>query len=85
MWKAAAFIISSPGFRSKLSGWFNSQVFEFAQGFDEFMNVVIDEAAEVFVKDAKPRRELGMSSLLPPFHLSLYQTIYPYDLISASS
>lgn len=29
------------------------------QGFDEFMNVVIDEAAEVFVKDAKPRRELG--------------------------
>jgi len=29
------------------------------QGFDEFMNLVIDEAAEVFVKDAKPRRELG--------------------------
>jgi len=28
-------------------------------GFDEFMNLVIDEAAEVFVKDAKPRRELG--------------------------
>ena len=23
------------------------------------MNVVIDEAAEVYVKDAKPRRELG--------------------------
>jgi hypothetical protein len=23
------------------------------------MNIVIDEAAEVFVKDAKPRRELG--------------------------
>ncbi|KAJ8091367.1 hypothetical protein PM082_015085 [Marasmius tenuissimus] len=30
-------------------------------GFDEFMNVVIDEAAEVFVKEAKPRRELGMT------------------------
>ncbi|TFY72236.1 hypothetical protein EVG20_g759 [Dentipellis fragilis] len=30
-----------------------------AAGFDEFMNLVIDEAAEVFVKDAKPRRELG--------------------------
>lgn len=25
------------------------------------MNVVIDEAAEVYVKDAKPRRELGAS------------------------
>lgn len=25
------------------------------------MNLVIDEAAEVFVKDAKPRRELGAS------------------------
>jgi hypothetical protein len=29
------------------------------QGFDEFMNVVIDEATEVYVKEAKPRRELG--------------------------
>jgi hypothetical protein len=29
------------------------------QGFDEFMNLVVDEAAEIFVKDAKPRRELG--------------------------
>lgn len=27
------------------------------------MNVVIDEAAEVFVKDAKPRRELGEYSV----------------------
>jgi hypothetical protein len=26
------------------------------------MNVVIDEAAEVYVKDAKPRRELGALS-----------------------
>lgn len=24
------------------------------------MNIVIDEAAEVYVKDAKPRRDLGM-------------------------
>ena len=31
----------------------------FLQGFDEFMNVVIDEAAEVYVKEVKPRRELG--------------------------
>ena len=36
------------------------------QGFDEFMNVVIDEATEVYVKDAKPRRELGA---LLSFHL----------------
>jgi len=28
-------------------------------GFDEFMNIVIDDAAEVYVKDAKPRRDLG--------------------------
>lgn len=28
------------------------------------MNVVIDEAAEVYVKDAKPRRELGESHRL---------------------
>jgi small nuclear ribonucleoprotein (snRNP)-like protein len=33
--------------------------FIYLQGFDEFMNVVLDDAAEVFVKDAKPRRELG--------------------------
>jgi hypothetical protein len=32
------------------------------QGFDEFMNVVIDDAAEVYVKEAKPRRELGAST-----------------------
>ena len=29
------------------------------QGFDEFMNVVVDDAAEIYVKEAKPRRELG--------------------------
>jgi small nuclear ribonucleoprotein (snRNP)-like protein len=33
------------------------------QGFDEFMNVVIDDAAEVYVKEAKPRRELGASTI----------------------
>ena len=32
------------------------------QGFDEFMNVVIDDAAEVFVKDTKPRRDIGMAA-----------------------
>ena len=26
------------------------------------MNVVMDDAAEVYVKDAKPRRELGTSN-----------------------
>jgi len=29
------------------------------QGFDEFMNVVLDQAAEVYVNGTKPRRELG--------------------------
>lgn len=29
------------------------------QGFDEFMNLVIDDAVEVYVKEAKPRKELG--------------------------
>ena len=33
-----------------------------AQGFDEFMNIVMDDAAEVYVKDAQPRRELGASN-----------------------
>jgi len=28
-------------------------------GFDEFMNIIVDDAAEIYVKDAKPRRELG--------------------------
>jgi hypothetical protein len=35
-----------------------------SQGFDEFMNVVVDEAAEVYLKDAKPRRELGTYACL---------------------
>ena len=33
-----------------------------SQGFDEFMNIVLDDAAEVYVKDAKPRREVGAHS-----------------------
>ncbi|QRV86252.1 small nuclear ribonucleoprotein E [Ceratobasidium sp. AG-Ba] len=28
-------------------------------GFDEFMNVVIDDAEEVYAKDVKPRRSVG--------------------------
>lgn len=32
------------------------------------MNVVIDEAAEVYVKDAKPRRELGEIPYLDAFN-----------------
>ena len=40
-----------------------------AQGFDEFMNVVMDDAAEVFVKDAQPRRELGTSCIYSQYLL----------------
>lgn len=37
------------------------------------MNVVIDEAAEVYVKDAKPRRELGqLWNSFPLFTLTLF-------------
>ncbi|KAH7929358.1 hypothetical protein BV22DRAFT_1192101 [Leucogyrophana mollusca] len=43
-------------------------------GFDEFMNVVIDEAAEVYVKDAKPRRELGRI-LLKGDNITLIQQV----------
>jgi hypothetical protein len=35
------------------------------------MNVVIDEAAEVYVKDAQPRRELGKISHLTCVDISL--------------
>jgi len=30
-----------------------------SQGFDEFMNLVIDDAEEVYVKESKPRVTLG--------------------------
>jgi small nuclear ribonucleoprotein (snRNP)-like protein len=42
----------------------------YEQGFDEFMNLVVDEAAEVYAKDAKPRRELGT---LPGFAMGIHQ------------
>lgn len=35
-----------------------------SQGFDEFMNVVLDNAAEVSVKGKAERRELGEFSAL---------------------
>ncbi len=37
----------------------DTRLITIAQGFDEFMNIVFEDAAEVYVKDAKPRRELG--------------------------
>ncbi|VDB95436.1 unnamed protein product [Peniophora sp. CBMAI 1063] len=43
-------------------------------GFDEFMNLVIDEAAEVYIKEAKPRRELGRV-LLKGDNITLIQQI----------
>ncbi|KAI6133371.1 hypothetical protein EDD16DRAFT_1467630 [Pisolithus croceorrhizus] len=43
-------------------------------GFDEFMNLVMDEAAEVYLKDAKPRRELGRI-LLKGDNITLIQPI----------
>ena len=47
----------------------------FRSGFDEFMNIVMDEAAEVYVKDAKPRRELGTPII--PSLLALSLTTIP--------
>ncbi|KAI5452808.1 hypothetical protein NCC49_000553 [Naganishia albida] len=32
-------------------------------GFDEFMNVVLDDASEIYVKTGKPRRPLGRMML----------------------
>lgn len=29
------------------------------QGFDEFMNLVMDEAEEVYIKTGKKRRQIG--------------------------
>jgi len=43
-------------------------------GFDEFMNVVLDEAAEVYVKEAQPRRELGRI-LLKGDNITLIQQV----------
>jgi len=43
-------------------------------GFDEFMNIVIDDAVEVYVKDVKPRRELGRI-LLKGDNITLIQQV----------
>ncbi|RPD81617.1 Sm-like ribonucleo protein [Lentinus tigrinus ALCF2SS1-7] len=43
-------------------------------GFDEFMNVVMDDAAEVYVKDAKPRKEIGRI-LLKGDNITLIQQV----------
>ena len=41
------------------------------QGFDEFMNVVLDAAAEVSLKGKSERKELGTSFTFVSLHLSL--------------
>lgn len=33
------------------------------QGFDEFMNVVLEDATEIYVKSQKPKRDIGASPL----------------------
>ncbi|KAK0198966.1 Sm-like ribonucleoprotein [Armillaria mellea] len=43
-------------------------------GFDEFMNLVVDDAAEVFVKGAQPRKELGRI-LLKGDNITLIQQV----------
>ncbi|KIY66036.1 Sm-like ribonucleo protein [Cylindrobasidium torrendii FP15055 ss-10] len=43
-------------------------------GFDEFMNLVLEEAAEVFTQEAKPRRDLGRI-LLKGDNITLIQQI----------
>ncbi|KAG1908473.1 Sm-like ribonucleoprotein [Suillus fuscotomentosus] len=53
---------------------FFSLCLNYLEGFDEFMNVVVDEAAEVYVKDAKPRRELGRI-LLKGDNITLIQQV----------
>jgi len=49
-------------------------IYQLNQGFDEFMNVVLDEAAEVYVKEAQPRRELGRI-LLKGDNITLIQQV----------
>ncbi|KIJ45696.1 hypothetical protein M422DRAFT_29786 [Sphaerobolus stellatus SS14] len=49
--------------RTKISIWLYDNVDMRIEGriigFDEFMNLVIDDAEEVYVKEAKPRVPLG--------------------------
>lgn len=56
-----------------------SQVSE--QGFDEFMNIVVDDAAEIYVKEAKPRRELGEQLHLSPLttHRLWHHRSHPFE------
>lgn len=56
------------------------------QGFDEFMNVVLDDAEEVYDcgakpgKEVPPRRELGMfDQRAAPSLLSIQQTMLTSD------
>jgi len=43
-------------------------------GFDEFMNIVMDDAVEVYVKDAKPKRDIGRI-LLKGDNITLIQQV----------
>ncbi|KAJ3563762.1 hypothetical protein NP233_g8732 [Leucocoprinus birnbaumii] len=64
--------------RTKISVWLYDNIEMRIEGrivgFDEFMNLVIDDAAEVYVKDAKPRRDLGRI-LLKGDNITLIQQI----------
>ncbi|KXN87555.1 putative small nuclear ribonucleoprotein E [Leucoagaricus sp. SymC.cos] len=64
--------------RTKISVWLYDNIEMRIEGriigFDEFMNLVIDDAAEVYVKDAKPRRELGRI-LLKGDNITLIQQV----------
>lgn len=52
----------------------DTRLITIVQGFDEFMNIVIEDAAEVYVKDAKPRRELGACSV--PQMVAAFSSIF---------
>ncbi|EKM83645.1 hypothetical protein AGABI1DRAFT_110295 [Agaricus bisporus var. burnettii JB137-S8] len=64
--------------RSKISVWLYDNIEMRIEGriigFDEFMNLVIDDAVEVYVKEAKPRKELGRI-LLKGDNITLIQQI----------
>ncbi|KAF8592025.1 Sm-like ribonucleoprotein [Ramaria rubella] len=64
--------------RTKISVWLYDNIEMRIEGriigFDEFMNLVIDEAEEVYVKDAKPRVSLGRI-LLKGDNITLIQQI----------
>ncbi|TDL28877.1 Sm-like ribonucleo protein [Rickenella mellea] len=64
--------------RSKVTVWLYDNIEMRIEGriigFDEFMNIVMDDAAEVFVQDAKPRREIGRI-LLKGDNITLIQQV----------